>query len=195
MAWFSSRVFLAVGPSANALISIALLGGASAWGQTTSSPAVSARTPTYVGSKIRVNDLQRSIDFYTKIIGLKVATKIEFVKGKGEVLLTTSGRLVDNKLTLVYDTTRHDPTTPHHDAPTSSSQFVNLIFGVDNLASRIEALKAAGYAVERTFEVKPPFPAEPPYPPSITSVSLAFTTDPDGIGVELTQWNYSGPQP
>lgn len=142
-------------------------------------------TFTYTGTKINVSDVDRSVEFYTKLIGLKVATRFARTEERGEYLLTPTGKLVDDKLTLVFDKTRREP-------PVMGNQFVNLIFGVTDLKQRVAALKAAGYKVHREVEVKPPFPANPPYPPSVKSVALAFTRDPDGIEIELVQWNVEG---
>lgn len=159
---------------------------AQAAAQAAAPAAIPPGSLTYVGAKINASNLDRSLDFYTRIIGLKIAAHVGD-EVKGEVIMTTTGKLMDEKFVVVYDRNRKDP-------PVLGNVFTNLIFGVDDLQLRIDALKAAGYVITRTAVNDPRrtgFKSIPAFPKAVTFVEMAWTKDPDGVPVELVQWNYS----
>lgn len=125
-------------------------------------------------TKINVTNLQRSIDFYTKIMGLKVAETTDF-PSVSETLLTRTGGDHEDTILLTFDKKRTEPLT-HGNA------FNNLTFVVDNFDEIVARWKSAGYVVtgERKGLKSPVTYAK--------TLDIAFTKDPDGFVIEILQF-------
>jgi len=100
---------------------------------------------TYVG--IRVKDLQKSIDFYTKLLGMKVKgrSRIEQTKGETVGLESEEGGFV---LELNY----YDRQSPYYAEYVVGEGLDHLVFNVDDLTKTLEEARAGGYRV--TSEMK-----------------------------------------
>lgn len=129
----------------------------------------------FFSTKINVTDLDRSIEFYTKVIGLKVAARtegriIEVLLTPGEEVLSSTGAFI-----LVYDKERKEPLVV-------GNGFNNVTFGYPaGLKAPIARLEAAGYKVRGSAELRP----SPT--PMAKFIAVAFTKDPDGYTLELLQ--------
>ncbi|WP_299979389.1 lactoylglutathione lyase [uncultured Pseudoteredinibacter sp.] len=119
---------------------------------------------------IRVGDLDRSIDFYTRILGMKLLRKSEnpeyrytlaFV-GYGE---ESSGQAVV-ELTYNWDTQSYD----------LGSGFGHLAIGFEDIYATCDAIREAGGEISRE-----------PGPVKGGSTEIAFVRDPDGYAIELIQ--------
>jgi lactoylglutathione lyase len=119
---------------------------------------------TYVG--IRVTDLQKSIDFYTKILGMKLTGrgKTEQTKGETAGLQTEEGGFI---LELNY----YQPDSPYNTMYTAGEGLDHLAFKVDDLNKALEEARKAGHPT--TLEVK------------ADGSRWAYIQDPDGIWIEL----------
>jgi lactoylglutathione lyase len=119
---------------------------------------------TYVG--IRVTDLQKSIDFYTKLLGMKVIDrgKIEQAKGQTVVLQSQEGGFI---LELNY----YEKDSPFNTEYTVGEGLDHLAFKVDDLDKILEEARQAGYRV--ILEMK------------ANGGRWAYIEDPDGIWIEL----------
>lgn len=116
---------------------------------------------------IRVTDLERSVRFYTEILGLTEARRKVLEKA-------------DATLVFLVDETGHHAIelTFNHDgrAYELGNQFGHLAFGVPDLDAAQAEL--AAYGVEFT---------RGPYTVSAGGNRIAFIKDPDGIEIELIE--------
>ena len=119
---------------------------------------------TYVG--IRVKDLEKSIDFYTKLLGMKVKGRNKFERTKGEVVsLENEG--VPFELELNY----YEKDSPYYAEYTAGEGLDHLAFGVEDLSRALEEARKGGYRV--IAEMKS------------NGSRWAYVEDPNGIWVEL----------
>ena len=119
---------------------------------------------TYVG--IRVTNVQKSIDFYTKLLGMKVTGqgKIEQTKGETVTLQTEEGGFI---LELNY----YEKDSPYNTPYSAGEGLDHLAFKVDNLDKALEETRSAGYRV--ILEMK------------ANGGRWAYIEDPDGNWIEL----------
>lgn len=129
---------------------------------------------SYIGALINVSNLDRSIDFYTHIVGLKEARRVAIGPGSWEVILSPDGTDLASQIALVY---RPDHTQPveHGNGLNRLCFFVKSENDVDKIARKISA---AGYAT-----VIPPTTA-----PISGGRLYRFThmKDPDDYTIEFT---------
>lgn len=119
---------------------------------------------TYVG--IRVTNLQRSIDFYTKVVGLEVSGRGKVEQTKGETV-----GLQSEKDGFVLELNYYEKNSPYNTKYTVGEGLDHLAFKVDNLDKALEEARKAGHRT--VLEVK------------ADSGRWAYIEDPDGIWVEL----------
>ncbi|WP_144207356.1 lactoylglutathione lyase [Shewanella donghaensis] len=119
---------------------------------------------------IRVGNLERSIKFYTEVMGMKLLRQskneqyqytLAFV-GFGE---ESTGQAVI-ELTYNWGTESYD----------LGNGFGHLAIGEEDIYARCEAIKAAGGNITRA-----------PGPVAGGSTEIAFVEDPDGYKIELIQ--------
>ena len=116
---------------------------------------------------IRVGDLQRSIDFYTKILGMKLLRQKDYPEGKFTLAFVGYGNEKDNtviELTHNWDTAHYDP----------GNGFGHLAIEVDDVYKAAEDIKAAGGEIIREAG-----------PMNAGTTIIAFVKDPDGYEIEL----------
>ena len=119
---------------------------------------------TYVG--IRVTDLQRSIDFYTKILGMKVTGRGKTEQAKGETV-----GLQSEKDGFVLELNYYEKDSPYNTKYNVGEGLDHLAFKVDNLDKALKEAKKAGYRT--ILEMK------------ADGGQWAYIEDPDGIWIEL----------
>jgi len=121
---------------------------------------------TYAG--IRVKDLERSIDFYTKLLGMKVVGrgKVEQTKGETVGLASEEGGFI---LELNY----YAEDSPYNFEYVTGEGLDHLAFKVDDLDKALEEAKKAGYRT--VLEMK------------TEGGRWAYIEDPNGIWIELFQ--------
>ncbi|MEY4763315.1 MAG: lactoylglutathione lyase [Pseudomonadota bacterium] len=120
---------------------------------------------------IRVGDLQRSIDFYTRIMGMKLFRQKDMPEQKYTVAFLGYGQgngdgSTEIELTYNYGVERYDLGTA----------FGHLAIGVPDVAATCAAIKAAGGNVVREAG-----------PLKGGTTVIAFVQDPDGYKIELIQ--------
>ena len=116
---------------------------------------------------IRVGDLDRSIDFYTRILGMKLLRKKDYPDGKFTLAFVGYG---DEKDNTVIELT-HNWDTDHYDL---GNGFGHLAIQVDDVYKAAEEIKAAGGEIIRAAG-----------PMNAGSTIIAFVKDPDGYEIEL----------
>ena len=119
---------------------------------------------TYVG--IRVTNLQKSIDFYTKLLGMKVVGRGKNEQTRGEYVAMQS-----EKGGFILELNYYEKDSPFSTEYTAGEGLDHLAFKVDNLDKALEETRKAGYRV--ILEMK------------ANESRWAFIEDPDGIWIEF----------
>ena len=123
----------------------------------------------FLHTMIRVGDLDRSIDFYTRHLGMTLRTRRDFPEGKFTLAFLRYGDdkdQVEIELTYNWDTTTYEHGTG----------FGHLAIGVPDIYQACEVLAKEGVKIPR-----------PPGPMGNGSTIIAFVEDPDGYRIELIQ--------
>ena len=123
----------------------------------------------YLHTMLRVGDLQRSVDFYTKGFGMKEIRRRDVPDGKYTLSFVGYG---DEDSNTVIELT-YNYGTDHYDI---GSAFGHLAIGVPDVAATTEKLRSFGAKVTRE-----------PGPVTFGTTVIAFVEDPDGYKIELVQ--------
>ena len=118
---------------------------------------------------LRVGDLQRSIDFYTKVLGMKLLRTTDRPEQKYTLAFVGYGSNPDHaelELTYNYGVEKYEIGTG----------FGHLAIGVDDAYAACDRIRAAGGAITRE-----------PGPVKGGTTVIAFVQDPDGYKIELIQ--------
>lgn len=118
---------------------------------------------------IRVSDLERSVDFYTKILDMKMLKRKDFKEG--EFTLVFLG--YDNESNATVLELTYNWSTKEYDM---GNAFGHIAIGVEDVYETCEEIKKNGGKVVRE-----------PGPMKHGSTVLAFIEDPDGYKIELLQ--------
>lgn len=118
---------------------------------------------------IRVGDLQRSIDFYTQIMGMRVLRTSENPKYEYSLVFLGYG---DEHTSSVIELTYNWGTDKYD----HGSAFGHIAIGVDDVAKMCNDIKQAGGKVIRDAG-----------PVKGGTTIIAFIEDPDGYKLELIQ--------
>jgi lactoylglutathione lyase len=118
---------------------------------------------------LRVGNLQRSIDFYTHVLGMKLLRTSENPEYRYTLAFLGYGSNPDHaeiELTYNWDVASYDMGTA----------FGHLALGVPDAAAACETIRAAGGNITREAG-----------PVKGGTTIIAFVTDPDGYKIELIQ--------
>ncbi|MBH2756140.1 lactoylglutathione lyase [Serratia ureilytica] len=123
---------------------------------------------------IRVGDLQRSIDFYTKVLGMRLLRTSENPEYKYSLAFVgyteeSEGAVIE--LTYNWGTDSYDMGTA----------FGHLALGVDDVAATCDNIRRAGGNVTREAG-----------PVKGGTTVIAFVEDPDGYKIELIENKQAG---
>jgi lactoylglutathione lyase len=121
---------------------------------------------TYVG--IRVRDLKRSIEFYTKLLGMKVAGRGKVEQTRGETV-----GLVSEKDGFLLELNYYEKDSPYNTEYATGEGLDHLAFKVEDLDKALKEARLAGYRT--VLEMK------------ADSGRWAYIEDPNGIWIELFQ--------
>ncbi|WP_045826070.1 lactoylglutathione lyase [Teredinibacter turnerae] len=121
----------------------------------------------FLHTMIRVGDLDKSIAFYTDVLGMEFLSKDDFPDGRFTLAFVGYGNEADN---TVLELT-HNWDTPSYDL---GNGFGHLAIGVPDVYDACDKIKAAGGKVVRE-----------PGPMKHGTTVLAFVEDPDGYKIEL----------
>lgn len=123
----------------------------------------------FLHTMLRVGDLQRSIDFYTRVLGMKLLRTSDNPEYQYTLAFVGYGSNPDHaelELTYNYGVTHYEMGTAYG----------HIALGVEDVAATCEKIKQAGGNVTREAG-----------PVKGGSTIIAFVTDPDGYKVELIQ--------
>jgi lactoylglutathione lyase len=118
---------------------------------------------------LRVGNLQRSIDFYTEVLGMQLLRKTENPDYKYTLAFVGYGKNPEHaeiELTYNWGVDSYD----------LGNAFGHLALGVPDVYGACEKIKAAGGKVTREAG-----------PVKGGSTVIAFVTDPDGYKIELIE--------
>jgi len=118
---------------------------------------------------LRVGNLDRSIAFYTEVLGMSLLRQKEYPEGKFTLAFLGYGDERHNtalELTYNWDTDNYD----------LGKGFGHLAVEVDDVYTATEKIRTAGGKIIRE-----------PGPMNAGDTLLAFVSDPDGYEIELLQ--------
>lgn len=116
---------------------------------------------------LRVGDLERSIKFYTEVLGMKLLRTSENAEYKYTLAFVSYGDESENaviELTYNWGVDKYDLGTAYG----------HIALGVDDIYATIEAIRAAGGKITRE-----------PGPVLGGKTVIAFAEDPDGYKIEF----------
>ena len=120
---------------------------------------------------LRVGDLQRSIDFYTRVIGMNLLRTTDRPEQKYRLAFVAFGRgnadgHAELELTYNYGVESYE----------LGSAYGHMAFGVDDIFATCERIRQAGGKIARE-----------PGPVKGGSTVIAFVEDPDRYKIELIE--------
>jgi lactoylglutathione lyase len=118
---------------------------------------------------LRVGDLDRSLTFYTEVLGMRLLRRKDYPDGRFTLAFVGYG---DESDTAVLELT-HNWDTSSYEIGTG---YGHIALGVDDIHATCEAMAAKGGRVVR-----------PPGAMKHGTTVIAFVEDPDGYKVELIQ--------
>lgn len=119
---------------------------------------------TYVG--IRVTNLEKSISFYTKLLGMKVVGRGKIAQTKGETV-----GLQSEEGGFILELNYYEEGSAYNTEYNTGEGLDHLAFKVDDLDKALEEARLAGYRT--VLEIK------------ADGARWAYIEDPDGIWIEL----------
>lgn len=118
---------------------------------------------------LRVGDLERSLDFYTRVLGMTLLRRKDYPEGRFTLAFVGYGpeeTHVALELTHNWDTTSYE----------LGNAYGHIALGVTDILSTCDAIRASGGKVVRE-----------PGPMKHGTTVIAFVEDPDGYKVELIE--------
>jgi lactoylglutathione lyase len=126
----------------------------------------------FVHASIRTSNMKRSIDFYTKFLGLKIVRRMEITQTNSELVFMQDPEVRGATLELTF----YRNQKKFVQADYEDRLFDHLAFEVKDMKTTIEAMRKEGVTI-----------TDEPYRLSTTGSLLAFVEDPDGTLIELIQ--------
>ena len=123
----------------------------------------------FLHTMIRVGDLERSVDFYTRLLGMKETRRRDVPEGKYTLVFVGYGDEASDcmiELTYNYGVEKYE----------MGSAFGHLAIGTDDIYGTCDRLAAEGVKIPR-----------PPGPLKHGTTVIAFIEDPDGYKIELIE--------
>ena len=118
---------------------------------------------------LRVGDLERSLSFYTEVLGMGLLRRKDYPEGRFTLAFVGYGEELDHtvlELTHNWDIGAYE----------IGGGYGHIAIGVNDIVSTCQAIAEKGGRVVR-----------PPGPMKHGSTVIAFVEDPDGYRVELIQ--------
>lgn len=117
---------------------------------------------------LRVNDLERSIQFYTDVLGMRVQSRKDYPEGKFTLAFVGYGPDKDQggSIELTYNWGR--------DSYTLGDAYGHVALAVEDIYGTCERIRAAGGKITRE-----------PGPMKHGTTVIAFVEDPNGYKIEL----------
>jgi lactoylglutathione lyase len=126
----------------------------------------------FVHTSIRTSNLERSINFYTRFLGLKIVKRIEITQNNAELVFLQDPESKGATLELTFYRNQKKFIQPDYE----DRLFDHIAFEVAEMNGTIEAMRKEGVTI-----------TDEPYRLSPKGSLLAFVEDPDGTLIELIE--------
>ncbi|MCC7428311.1 MAG: lactoylglutathione lyase [Alphaproteobacteria bacterium] len=128
---------------------------------------------------LRVFDLQKSVDFYTRLLGMKELRRRDYPNGRFTLVFLGYGEEASGAvLELTHNWDQKEPYA-------LGTAYGHVAIGVPDIYATCDGLRAAGAKITRE-----------PGPMKFGGTSaIAFIEDPDGYKIELIQKNAAAERP
>ncbi len=137
---------------------------------TTEAAAIEMTGLCLLHTMIRVRDLDKSLDFYTRLLGMKMVRRKDFPSGKFTLAFVGYGEETDHTaIELTYNWDQEQD----YDL---GNGFGHFAIGVADIDETCQRLRAEGVSIPR-----------PPGPMKHGGAVIAFIEDPDGYRIELIE--------
>jgi lactoylglutathione lyase len=133
-------------------------------------PAADIDKFRFLHTMIRVRDLDKSLKFYTDLLGMKVLRQRDYPSGKFTLAFVGYGEEAGN--TVIELTHNWEQAEPYN----LGTAFGHLAIGVPDVYKTCDRLAAAGVKIPR-----------PAGPMAHGGSVIAFIEDPDGYRIELVE--------
>jgi lactoylglutathione lyase len=120
----------------------------------------------FVTVGIRVKDPQKSIDFYVKLLGMKIVGRGKLEETKGEWV-----ELASEKDGIILELNYYEAASPYYVEYLVGEGLDHLTFKVNTLNEALEKIESAGYPVKEEHEEG--------------KFRWAYVVDPNGIWVQF----------
>ena len=121
---------------------------------------------------VRTSNIDRSVEFYTKLLGLKIVRRVQIPQNNAEIVFLQDEGAKGLALELTY----YRDQKKFVQADYEDRLFDHLAFEVSDMRKTIEAMRKAGVVI-----------TDEPYRLSPRGNLLAFLEDPDGTLIELIE--------
>jgi lactoylglutathione lyase len=132
--------------------------------------ALGAGTFQMMHTMVRVRDLDASLDFYTRLLGMHLLRKMDFPDGRFTLAFVGYGP--EETHAVVELTHNWDQDSPYE----IGTGYGHIALGVRDIRGICEKLEAAGAKIPRK-----------PGPMKHGTTHIAFIEDPDGYKIEVLQ--------
>jgi lactoylglutathione lyase len=126
----------------------------------------------FVHASIRTSDMDRSIDFYTRFLGLKLLSRREIPQNNAEIAFLRDAQAKGATLELTF----YRKQEKFIQADYENRVFDHLAFEVKDMNQTIKAMRNAKVTI-----------TDEPFKLSPTGSLIAFVEDPDGTLIELIE--------
>lgn len=126
----------------------------------------------FVHASIRTSDMNRSIEFYTKIMGLALLDRREIAKNNAEIAFLRDPDAKGAKLELTF----YRDQKKFIQGDYEDRVFDHLAFDVENMQETISIMRKEKVTI-----------TDEPFRLSATGSLIAFVEDPDGVLIELIE--------
>ena len=126
----------------------------------------------FVHASIRTSNMERSIGFYTQLLGLKLASRQDIPQNNAEIAFLQDAEAKGAPLELTF----YRNQKKFSQAEYEDRLFDHLAFEVKDMAATIAAMRKAGVTI-----------TDEPFRLSSSGSLIAFVEDPDGTLIELIQ--------
>jgi lactoylglutathione lyase len=126
----------------------------------------------FVHASIRTSNIERSIDFYTRLLGLKVLSRREIKQNNAEIVFLQDPKGEGCTLELTFYRNQKKFTQPEYE----ERLFDHLAFEVADMNGTIAALRKEKVTI-----------TDEPYKLESNGPTIAFIEDPDGTLIELIE--------
>ena len=126
----------------------------------------------FIHTSIRTSNMNKSIEFYTNLLGLELFYRKEIPKNNAEIAFLRDSK----KEGAILELTFYQDQKSFFQTKYENRIFDHLAFKVQNITKTIELMKRAKITI-----------TDEPFELNSTGTKIAFIEDPDGILIELIE--------